>query len=46
MAWAEDWIATCFELQTGKAPSPVERDSIHKAMTLLRAEDSERTLTL
>jgi type IV secretion system protein VirB4 len=45
MAWAEDWIATCFELQTGKAPSPVERDSIHKAMTLLRAEDSERTLT-
>ena len=45
MAWAEDWIAICFELQTGKAPSPVERDSIHKAMTLLRAEGSERTLT-
>jgi type IV secretion system protein VirB4 len=45
MAWAEDWVAICFELQTGKAPSPMERDAIHKAMTLLRAESSERTMT-
>jgi type IV secretion system protein VirB4 len=45
VAWAEDWIATCFELQTGHAPQPAERDAIHRAMGLLRAEGSERTLT-
>jgi type IV secretion system protein TrbE len=45
LAWAEDWIATCFELQTRRAPSPQERDVIHKAMTLLRQDGSERTLT-
>jgi type IV secretion/conjugal transfer VirB4 family ATPase len=45
LAWAEDWVATCFELQTGQAPSPAERDAIHRAMMLLRQEDSERTLT-
>jgi type IV secretion system protein TrbE len=45
LAWAEDWIATCFELQTKRAPSPQERDVIHKAMTLLRQDGSERTLT-
>jgi type IV secretion system protein VirB4 len=45
VAWAEDWIATCFELQTRQAPSPAERDAIHRAMMLLRQEDSERTLT-
>ncbi len=36
MAWAEDWIATCFELQTGRPPSPAEREAIHRAMMLLR----------
>ena len=45
LAWAEDWIATCFELQTGRSPQPGERDAIHRAMTLLRQEDSERTMT-
>ena len=45
LAWAEDWVATCFELQTRQAPSPAERDAIHRAMMLLRQEDSERTLT-
>ena len=35
-AWAEDWIATCFELQTGRPPVPGEREAIHRAMTLLR----------
>jgi type IV secretion system protein TrbE len=45
VAWAEDWIATCFELQTGRPPAPGEREAIHRAMLLLRDPGSERTLT-
>jgi type IV secretion system protein VirB4 len=45
VAWAEDWIATCFELQTGRSPAPGEREAIHRAMALLRDPGSERTLT-
>ena len=45
MAWAEDWVATCFELQAGRPPAPGEREAIHRAMALLRTEGSERTLT-
>jgi len=45
VAWAEDWIATCFELQTGRPPAPGERETIHRAMALLRDPGSERTLT-
>jgi type IV secretion system protein VirB4 len=45
LAWAEDWIATCFELQMGRAPAPGEREAIHRAMMLLRESGSERTLT-
>jgi type IV secretion system protein TrbE len=45
VAWAEDWMATCFELQTGLPPAPAEREAIHRAMTLLRDPASERTLT-
>jgi type IV secretion system protein TrbE len=44
VAWAEDWVATCFELQTGQAPLPREREAIHRAMVLLR-EANDRTLT-
>jgi type IV secretion/conjugal transfer VirB4 family ATPase len=44
VAWAEDWIATCFELQTGRAPLPHEREAIHRAMTLV-GEANDRTLT-
>jgi type IV secretion system protein VirB4 len=44
IAWAEDWIATCFELQAGRAPLPREREAIHRAMVLLR-EANDRTLT-
>src|SRR6185437_4410941 len=44
MAWAEDWIATCFELQAGRAPVPHEREAIHRAMLLLRSAN-DRTLT-
>ena len=45
LAWAEDWIAACYELQTRRPPSPGERDAIHRAMTLLRQAGSERTMT-
>ncbi len=44
-AWAEDWIATCFELQSGRPPQPAERDAIHRAISLLREPGTERTLT-
>jgi type IV secretion system protein VirB4 len=44
LAWAEDWIATCFELQTEKPPTPNQRDAIHRAMLLLRGDDL-RSLT-
>lgn len=44
LAWAEDWIATCFELQSGRAPTPGERDAMHRAMLLLRTAN-DRTLT-
>ncbi len=45
LAWAEDWIAACFELQTKRPPQPGERDAIHRAMLLLRQAGSERTMT-
>lgn len=44
IAWAEDWIGTCFELQTGRLPSPEQRDAIHRAMLLLKSS-AARTLT-
>lgn len=44
LAWAEEWIATCFELQQRRLPAPGERDAIHRAMLLLR-EANDRTLT-
>jgi type IV secretion/conjugal transfer VirB4 family ATPase len=47
MTWAEEWIATCYQLQTGEAPSPRQREAIHKAMTLFRenGEPEHRSLT-
>jgi type IV secretion system protein VirB4 len=44
LAWAEDWVATCFELQSGRGPTPGERDAMHRAMLLLRTAN-DRTLT-
>lgn len=34
--WAQEWIATCFELQTGKSPLPNQKNEIHRAMGLLQ----------
>ena len=47
MIWAEEWIAHCFELQAGKAPTPNQREEIHRAMQLLKTdkEENERSLT-
>ncbi len=46
-AWAEDWVATCYQLQTGHSPSPGQRDAIHRAMMLLQADNAPgaRSLT-
>lgn len=44
--WAEEWIATCFEMQAGRSPSPNQKSEIHKAIRLLRnAPRHSRSLT-
>ena len=45
VAWADDWLATLFELQTERAPSPRQREAIHRAVTIMRGEPAGRTLT-
>ena len=45
MAWAEEWIAVCFELQQNTAPSPSEREAIHQAVDRMRASGIGRSLT-
>ena len=47
MAWAEEWIAACYQLQTGLAPNPHQREAIHKAMMLHRdaSKPEHRSLT-
>jgi type IV secretion system protein VirB4 len=44
-AWAEDWLATCFELQATTAPTPRQREEIHRAVRLLRQQTEGRSLT-
>ena len=36
MMWAEEWVANCYELQTGQRPTPSQRQEIHRAMILQR----------
>lgn len=44
--WAEEWIATCYQLQAQQPPSPQQKAEIHRAMNLLReAPRSFRSLT-
>jgi type IV secretion system protein TrbE len=46
LAWAEDWLASCYSLQTGDRPSPSQRKEVHRALRLMRqAEGGGRTLT-
>jgi len=44
IAWAEDWIRSCAELQLDRQITPVEKAEIHSAMRL-HAETQSRTLT-
>ncbi|MDR3740812.1 MAG: conjugal transfer protein TrbE [Terracidiphilus sp.] len=44
LAWSEDWIATCYELQVQRQPTPRQKEEIHRAMLLLQAAP-ERSLT-
>ena len=47
-AWAEGWVATCVELQTGVAPTPRQKEEIHRAVRLLRTQgtsDVGRSMT-
>lgn len=46
LLWAEEWLATCFELQTSLAPTPVQRGAITRALNLLsQAPPSGRSMT-
>jgi type IV secretion system protein VirB4 len=46
LVWAEEWIATCFELQIKHPPTPKQKEEIHRAMLSLRAAPSgSRSLT-
>ena len=45
VAWAEEWVAICFELQHGERPTTGDRDAIHKAMERLRVSSAGQSLT-
>lgn len=45
VAWADDWLATMFELQAGKPPSPRQREAIHRATGIMARGEAGRTLT-
>lgn len=44
LGWAEDWISTLFELQ-GIQITPSHRNEIHRALSAIRDNESDRTLT-
>jgi type IV secretion system protein VirB4 len=44
-AWAEEWIAVCYELQHGSAPIPSERNAVHQAISRMRASNGGKSLT-
>ena len=43
--FAEEWIAACFQLQQGAAPSPRQKEEIRRAVGLLRQQTGGRSLT-
>jgi type IV secretion system protein VirB4 len=46
IAWAEEWIASCYELQAGGRPSVEQNHEIHRAVKLLcAAPPAARSLT-
>ena len=45
-AWAQDWVETCFELQTKQAPSIQQKEKIRNAIELLsKAGRDNRSIT-
>lgn len=44
ITWAEEWIATCFHLQTGRPTQPQQTEAIHRAIQVLR-NGTGRSLT-
>jgi type IV secretion/conjugal transfer VirB4 family ATPase len=44
LAWAQDWLETCFELQTGVPASPTQRAEVTRALKQLAA-GPHRSLT-
>jgi type IV secretion/conjugal transfer VirB4 family ATPase len=45
VAWAGEWLAVIYELQTGQAPAPQQREEIHRALQLMQQQPLGRTLT-
>ncbi len=43
--WAEEWIAICFELQSGKPLTPNQKGEVHNAIDLVRKTPASRSLT-
>lgn len=44
--WAQEWIETCFELQTGSSLQPEQKSEVARAISLLsNASRNERSLT-
>jgi len=44
LAWAEDWVATCYQLQANQLPSPRQKEEIRRAMLSLQGSP-RRSLT-
>ncbi|MCZ2135882.1 MAG: DUF87 domain-containing protein [Burkholderiales bacterium] len=44
-AWAEEWLASLYELQSGKPASPRQKEELHRAIVLTRQSREGRSLT-
>jgi type IV secretion system protein VirB4 len=44
-AWAEEWLASLYELQSGRPPTPRQREELHRAIVLMRQSSEGRSLT-
>lgn len=44
-AWAEEWLATLYELQSGQPASPRQKEELHRAVLLTRQRPEGRSLT-
>jgi type IV secretion system protein VirB4 len=46
LAWAQDWLETCYRIQTDTAPTPEQRSEIYRALVLMqKAPRGMRSLT-